>query len=147
MGVANLETDNHTLNQLIQTTEKGYENYSQESKNLTGNAKLPITITPNKYWEYNLSCNPCDTMIISLKVDEEWFEFTPHQLLNGTGVIIGETHWPQQWSKVSHYTESKITPVHFSVIITSMGLVTIITTTQRSRKRELIQKESNKKNN
>lgn len=135
LGVANLNSAKHLLNRLILTTEELSGNFSKNSENHTLSADLPLILSPLRYWKYDLSCPPCQSLGISLEVDGEWFEFTPNQLLSDAGIYVDSTYWPPHWSKVSHYTESNITPVIFPGLFSCVGLVTIILLFHRHKKR------------
>jgi hypothetical protein len=139
LGIANLDTTIHSLNQLILTINEVNEGGSLsflKSENLTSNLDLPLIISPQRYWMYNLSCFTCQSLAkISLKVDGEWFEFAPHQLLIDAGIYMGNNYWPPHWSEVLYYTENKITPVSILGISSSVGLATLILVFQRRRKR------------
>ena len=107
LGVANLDTTKHSLNQLFLTTNKLSEDYGLKSENLTSEADFPLILSPLRYWVYDLSCSPCQSLTFSLEVDGEWFKFAPNQLLSDAG--FGNTYWPPHWSEVLYYTVSNFT--------------------------------------
>lgn len=139
LGIANLDTTVHSLNQLILTINEVNEGGSLsflKSENLTSNMGLPLIISPLRYWMYNLSCFTCQSLAkISLEVDGEWFEFVPHQLLIDAGIYIQDTYWPPHWSKVSYFTEDQTTPVNFLEMFSSVGFITVIFIFRRRKKR------------
>ncbi|MFX0090526.1 MAG: hypothetical protein ACFFBD_02090 [Candidatus Hodarchaeota archaeon] len=139
LGVANLDTAKHSLNQIILTIDEVNEGGSLsflKSEQLTSNVDLPLILYPQRYWLHNFSCSQCQSLTkISLEVDGEWFEFAPPQLLSDAGIYVDDTHWPPHWSKVSYYTESQITPVSVLGIFSSVGLVIIFVF--RWRRREI----------
>lgn len=131
LGIANLDTAKHSLNQIILTMD----GVNERRKNLTSNLDLPLILSPQRYWSHSFSWSQCQSAKIGLEVDGEWFEFAPHQLLSDAGIYVDSTYWPPHWSEVSYYTESQITPVSFLGIFSSVGVVTIIFGFRWRRKR------------
>ncbi|MFX1284488.1 MAG: hypothetical protein ACFFB5_12585 [Promethearchaeota archaeon] len=138
LGVANLDTTIHSLNQLILTIEeigeRGVPSFLK-SENLTLNMDLSLILSPQKYWSYNFSCSECQSLVkISLEADGEWFEFDPDQILIDAGIYLGTTYWPPHWSNVSYYTEKQTIAVSFLEILFSVGIFNIIILIFRRRR-------------
>ncbi|UCE12945.1 MAG: hypothetical protein JSV04_12225 [Candidatus Heimdallarchaeota archaeon] len=108
LGIANLDTNDHTINQLnvsINQANAKADLMFLKSVNLTAVAGLPLVLSPGYYWQFNLSCDKCQSLDkIRLEIDGEWFTFLPHEMIkNGTSV------WPDHWTNVHHYSKTTST--------------------------------------
>ncbi|MFX0206587.1 MAG: hypothetical protein ACFFDT_11430 [Candidatus Hodarchaeota archaeon] len=146
LGIANLDTVDHSLNQILLTIEEIIDDDELSisiSDNLTSIVDFPLILSPQRYWSYDFNYGyqsygrQCQSITkFSLEVDGEWYEFMSYQLLRDAGIYVDSTYWPPHWSGVVYYTNSQSTPVSFSGISPSIGLILIIYLFHRHRKKK-----------
>ncbi|MHA1978071.1 MAG: hypothetical protein ACW98F_04110 [Candidatus Hodarchaeales archaeon] len=137
LGVGNLDTTSHSLDQVSLTKERVNEGGGLSSfklENFTAAIGIPLLLSPHRYWQYNFSCSSCQSLSkIHLEVDGEWYTFSLAQLLSESGVVWHTTYWPPHWSKVLYYTVNRLTPVDFLGILSGIGIGTMIFMVARRR--------------